>query len=127
MNFIVGEAFIKTAEKSNVNLTTDIYGNVLNFIGSIIPLILDSIKNKYKIKLYSSEMTRFMIDVEVAVSIICNSFQFTGFNIIPNIPIFNVIYFFEIYKEGLGLKYILGVPLISKKTHEIMIFTEEVP
>lgn len=127
MKFIGGESFIVDAEKSNVNLTTAIYGNVLNSTGSIIPLILDSIKNKYELKLYSKEMTRFMIDVEDAVNLIHNSFQFTGFNIIPNIPSFNVLDLFEIYQEEFGLKFTLGVPRISEKIHEIMISKEEIP
>ncbi|MBS7231894.1 polysaccharide biosynthesis protein [Flavobacterium psychroterrae] len=127
MKFIGGESFIVDAEKSNVNLTTAIYGNVLNSTGSIIPLILDSIKNKYELKLYSPEMTRFMIDVEEAVGLIHNSFQFTGFNIIPNIPSFRVLDLFEIYKEEFGLKFSLGVPRISEKIHEIMIAKEETP
>ncbi|PBJ13846.1 polysaccharide biosynthesis protein [Flavobacterium sp. ACN6] len=127
MKFIGGESFIVDAERSNVNLTTAIYGNVLNSTGSIIPLILDSIKNKYELKLYSKEMTRFMIDVEEAVNLIHNSFEFTGFNIIPNIPSFKVLDLFEIYKEEFGLKFTIGVPRISEKIHEIMIAKEETP
>ena len=127
MKFIGGEAFIVNAEKSNVKLTTAIYGNVLNSTGSIIPLILDSIKNKYELQLYSKDMTRFMIDVDEALDLIENSFQFTGYNIIPNIRSFRVYDLFEIYKEEFGLKYSLGVPRISEKIHEIMIAKEEVP
>lgn len=127
MKFIGGEAFIVNAEDSNVNLTTAIYGNVLNSTGSIIPLILDSIKNKYEIKLYSKDMTRFMIDVEEAVTLIRNSFQFTGFNIVPNIPSFNVNDLFEIYQEEFGLKFTISKPRISEKIHEIMIAKEEIP
>lgn len=127
MKFIGGEAFIVNAEESNVNLTTAIYGNVLNSTGSIIPLILDSIKNKYPIKLYSKEMTRFMIDVEQALDLIENSFQYTGYNIIPNIPSFRVLDLFEIYQEEFGLQFTIGEPRISEKIHEIMISREEVP
>ncbi|WP_322549040.1 polysaccharide biosynthesis protein [Flavobacterium psychraquaticum] len=127
MKFIGGEAFIVNAENSNVKLTTAIYGNVLNSTGSIIPLILDSIQNKYQLKLYSPEMTRFMIDVEEAVTLIKNAFEFTGFNIIPNIPSFKVKDLFEIYQEEFGLKYTEGIPRISEKIHEIMISREEVP
>ncbi|WP_298156745.1 polysaccharide biosynthesis protein [Flavobacterium sp.] len=126
MKFIGGEAFIVNAEQSEVNLTTAIYGNVLNSTGSIIPLIQDSLKNKYELKLYSPQMTRFMIDVEEAVALIENSFNFTGFNIIPNIPSFNVSHLFEIYQEEFGLQYSIGAPRISEKIHEVMIAREEV-
>lgn len=127
MKFIGGEAFIVNAEESNVRLTTAIYGNVLNSTGSIIPLILNSIKNDYALKLYSPEMTRFMIDVEDALDLIENSFEHTGFNIIPNLPSFKVLDLFEIYKETFGLKYTIGKPRISEKIHEIMIAREEIP
>lgn len=127
MKFIGGEAFIVNAEESNVRLTTAIYGNVLNSTGSIIPLILDSITNNYEIKLYSPEMTRFMIDVEEAIDLIDNSFNFSGYNVIPNITSFKVLDLFEIYKTEFGLKYSLGKPRISEKIHEIMIAKEEIP
>ena len=127
MKFIGGEAFIVNAEESNVRLTTAIYGNVLNSTGSIIPLILDSIKNDYELKLYSKDMTRFMIDVDEAINLIKNSFNFTGYNIIPNIPSFKVSDLFEIYREEFGRKYSLGKPRISEKIHEIMIAKEEIP
>jgi UDP-glucose 4-epimerase len=127
MKFIGGEAFIVNAEESNVNLTTAIYGNVLNSTGSIIPLILDSIENKYELKLYSKDMTRFMIDVEEAIELIKSSFNHTGYNIIPNISSFKISDLFEIYKEEFGLKYSIGKPRISEKIHEIMIAKEEVP
>jgi UDP-glucose 4-epimerase len=127
MKFIGGEAFIVNAEESNVNLTTAIYGNVLNSTGSIIPLILDSIKNNYELKLYSKDMTRFMIDVDEAIGLIKNAFNFTGFNLIPNIASFKVSDLFEIYKQEFGLKYTIGKPRISEKIHEIMIAKEEIP
>ena len=47
MKFIAGESFIVNAERSNVKLSSAIYGNVLNSTGSIIPLIWDSINNNY--------------------------------------------------------------------------------
>lgn len=127
MKFIGGEAFIVNAEESNVNLTTAIYGNVLNSTGSIIPLILDSINNNYELKLYSKDMTRFMIDAAEAIELIKNSFNHTGYNIIPNISSFKVSDLFEIYEEEFGLKYSIGKPRISEKIHEIMIAKEEVP
>ena len=70
MKFIAGESFIVNAEKSNVKLSSAIYGNVLNSTGSIIPLIWDSIDKGYTLTLYSEEMTRFMIDIEDAMDLI---------------------------------------------------------
>ena len=127
MKFIAGEAFIVDAEKSNVRLSTAIYGNVLNSTGSIIPLIWDAIRKKYKLKLYSPQMTRFMIDIEQAIDLIEYSLQVTGYNIIPNLKSFKVQDLFEIYKEKFGLEYELGEPRISEKLHEVIISKEEVP
>ena len=70
MKFIAGESFIVNAEKSNVKLSSAIYGNVLNSTGSIIPLIWDSINRNYPLTLYSEEMTRFMIDIEEAIDLV---------------------------------------------------------
>jgi len=127
MKFVAGESFIVNAEKSNVRLSTAVYGNVLNSTGSIIPLIWDAIKKGYKLKLYSPQMTRFMIDIEQAIDLIEYGLQVTGYNIIPNLKSFKVQDLFEIYKEEFGLEYELGEPRISEKLHEMMISKEEVP
>ncbi len=127
MKFTAGELFIVNSEKSPVNLSCAIYGNVLNSTGSIIPLIWDSIINKYELTLFSKEMTRFMLDVDEAVDVIEKSFKYNGFNVIPNIKSFKVSDLFEIYSSEFGMKYKVGKPRISEKLHEIMISEEEIP
>lgn len=127
MKFVAGEAFIVNAEKSKVKLSTAVYGNVLNSTGSVIPLIWDAIKKNYTLKLYSPQMTRFMIDIEQAIDLIEYGLQVTGYNIIPNLKSFKVQDLFEIYSEEFGLKYELGEPRISEKLHEMMISKEEIP
>lgn len=126
MKFVAGESFIVNAEKSNVRLSTAIYGNVLNSTGSIIPLIWDAIKNNYELTLYSEDMTRFMIDIEDAIKLIEISLDVSGYNVIPNLESFKVVDLFNIYRDRFGLKYKLGFPRISEKIHEIMISKEEV-
>lgn len=125
MKFVAGEAFIVNAEKSNVRLSTAIYGNVLNSTGSIIPLIWDAIHKKYKLKLYSRDMTRFMIDIEHAIDLIETALKVSGYNVIPNIKSFKVSDLFEIYSEKFGLQYDIGQPRISEKIHEMMFSKEE--
>lgn len=127
MKFVAGEAFIVNAEKSNVKLSTAIYGNVLNSTGSIIPLMWDAIKKGYKLTLYSPEMTRFMIDIEQAIDLIEAGLQETGYNVIPNLKAFKVKDLFEIYAEKFGLEYRIGTPRISEKLHEMMVSKEERP
>lgn len=125
MKFVAGEAFIVNAEKSNVRLSSAIYGNVLNSTGSVIPLIWDAIRKNYSLKLYSSDMTRFMITVDEAMDLIEHALSLTGVNVIPNIPALRIIDLFEIYKEKFGLRYEIGVPRISEKIHEMMFSLEE--
>ena len=127
MKFIAGESFIVNSDKSNVKLSSAIYGNVLNSTGSIIPLIWDSINKGYELTLYSEKMTRFMIDIEDAMDLIEKGLKVDGFNVIPNLRSFLVKDLFEIYSDKFGLKYKLGVPRVSEKIHEIMISKEEAP
>jgi UDP-glucose 4-epimerase len=127
MKFVAGESFIVNAESSNTKLSCAVYGNVMNSTGSIIPLIWDSIKRGYELILYSSEMTRFMVDIEEAIDLIERGLAVTGYNVIPNLQSFRVKDLFEIYSEKFGLKYRIGEPRISEKLHEMMISSEEVP
>lgn len=125
MKFIAGESFIVNADKNNVRLSAAIYGNVLNSTGSIIPLIWNAIENNYALKLYSSEMTRFMITVDQAIDLIEEGLKVNGYNVIPNVKSFKILDLFELYKELFGLKYTVDVPRISEKIHEIMVSNEE--
>lgn len=125
MKFVAGESFIVNSERSNVMLSNAIYGNVFNSTGSIIPLIWDAIYKKYRLKLYSTEMTRFMIDVNKAIDLIESGLQTTGYNLIPNIKSFRVKDLFEIYEENFGLQYDISKPRISEKLHEMMVSKEE--
>jgi UDP-glucose 4-epimerase len=127
MKFVAGEAFIVNAEISKVRLSTAIYGNVLNSTGSVIPLIWDAIKKGYKLKLYSPQMTRFMIDIEQAIDLIECGLKVSGYNVIPNLKSFKIQDLFEIFAEQYGLQYDLGQPRISEKLHEMMVSKEEVP
>lgn len=126
MKFVAGEAFIVNSEKEKTKLSSVIYGNVLNSTGSIIPLIWDSILHKYPLKLYGEEMTRFWIDVNSAIDSIELALEHSGYNIVPNLKSFRVKDLFEIYAEEFGLKWTLGTPRISEKTHEQMFSPHEI-
>jgi len=127
MKYVAGESFIVNSEKSNTNLSTAIYGNVMNSTGSIIPLIWDTIKNNRVLTLYSKEMTRFLIEIEDAINLIEEGLKVNGFNLIPNLKSFSIKDLFEIYQEEFGLKYNIGTPRVSEKLHEMMISSEETP
>jgi len=128
MKFVAGEIFIVN-NIGTTKLNTVIYGNVMNSTGSVIPLIIDSIKNKYPIELYSVEMTRFMLSVDEAINTIEISLcsDISGFNVIPKVKSFLIKDLFDIYQEKFGLKYTITSPRISEKIHEIMIAKEEIP
>lgn len=126
MKYVAGESFISNYRKSDVNLTTVIYGNVLNSTGSIIPLIWDTIKNNRTLHLYSKEMTRFIVDVEDAVKFIEKSLTYNGYNIIPVLNSIKIIDLFEIYREQFGLKYTISSPRPCEKIHEIMASGDEI-
>lgn len=125
MKFVAGESFIVNAEEEDTKLSSVIYGNVLNSTGSVIPLIWDSIENKYPLSLYSEHMTRFMITVDEAVDCIEYALKTTGHNIIPNLKSFKVKDLFELYSEKFGLQWKMGVLRISEKNHEQMIAPQE--
>lgn len=127
MKFSAGESFIVNSDQSECNLSTAIYGNVLNSTGSIIPLIWNAILNKYPLTLYHSEMTRFMITIDAAITLIEVALNMDGYNVIPKLKSFRVKDLFDIYASNFGLEYKLGTPRISEKIHEIMIAAEEMP
>lgn len=126
MKFVAGEAFIVNAEKEKTKLSSVIYGNVLNSTGSIIPLIWDSIEHKYSLSLYGEEMTRFWIDIDVAIDSIELALEHSGYNIVPNLKAFRIKDLFEIYAEEFGLKWTAGKPRISEKIHEQLFSPQEI-
>lgn len=127
MKYVAGESFISNSEKSSVNLTTVIYGNVFNSTGSIIPLIWDTIKGNRELTLFSDDMTRFFIDVDDAIDLIETSLNYDGYNVIPILNSMKIIDLFEIYKEEFGLKYKITQPRPCEKIHEIMASEDEIP
>jgi UDP-N-acetylglucosamine 4,6-dehydratase/5-epimerase len=121
MKYVAGEAFVVNSETTPTRLSSVIYGNVLNSTGSIIPLIWDSLKKNYPLKLYGENMTRFMIDINHAIDCIEYALKHDGFNIIPNLKAFRIKDLFEIYEEEFRLQWSLGDPRIGEKDHEQML------
>ena len=127
MKFVAGESFIVNSNRVATRLSTAVYGNVLNSTGSVIPLIWDAINRNYSLTLFSSEMTRFMIDINDAMDLVDKALAVDGFNVIPTIKSFLIKDLFEVFHDNFGLTYTLGQPRISEKLHEIMVAQEEVP
>lgn len=125
MKFVAGEAFIVNSNLYSTKLSSVVYGNVLNSTGSVIPLIWDAIRKGYELNLYSTTMTRFIIDIERAVDIVDYALTVDGYNVIPKLDSMLIIDLFEIYRKRFGLKYKITVPRLSEKIHETMISLEE--
>ena len=123
MKFVAGEGFI--AGKSKCKLTSAIYGNVMGSTGSIIPLILESIKKGRILSLYGTDMTRFLLSVDDAIDLVMKSVNYEGCNIVPVAKSFKVLDLFEIYKQHFGLQYEVAFPRVGEKIHEIMASEEE--
>lgn len=126
MKYVAGEAFIANVDSTGPKLSSVIYGNVANSTGSIIPMIWNSINKNIPLQLFSTEMTRFIIDIDQAISLIENGLNYNGFNILPNIKSIRILDLFEIYKEKFGLQYTISEPRSGEKIHEIMASNEEV-
>jgi UDP-N-acetylglucosamine 4,6-dehydratase len=127
MKFVAGESFIVNSDQSKTNLSTAIYGNVINSTGSIIPLIWDAINNNYQLTLYSELMTRFILLPHEAVDVIEFALSKNGYNVIPKAKSILIKDLFDIFSQRFGLKYINGSPRVSEKIHEIMVSQEESP
>jgi UDP-glucose 4-epimerase len=125
MKYVAGESFISGS--SNVLLSTAIYGNIVNSTGSILPLIWNSLNNNIPITLYNTEMTRFLLTIDEAISLIEKSLKYTNVNIIPVAKSFLILDLFEIFKENYGLQFNVSTPRSGEKIHEIMASSEEIP
>ena len=126
MKYVAGESFISNSNKSDVRLSTAVYGNVLNSTGSIIPLMWHSIKEGFSLSLYGEEMTRFFINVENAIDLIEIGLKNDGYNVIPILHSMKVSDLFEIFKDEFGLQYSVSQPRSCEKIHEIMASQDEV-
>lgn len=124
MKFVAGEGFI--SGHSSCNLTTLVYGNVMNSTGSVIPLIWKFIENNMTMNLYGEDMTRFLLDVTDAVSLVDKSFKYSGCNVVPKAISFKIKDLFEIYAELFNLKFLISKPRVSEKIHESMASQEEI-
>jgi len=126
MKYVAGESFISNADRSDVRLSTVIYGNVANSTGSIIPLLWKSIEHNFKLQLYGDDMTRFIIDEVKAIDLIEHSLDYSGYNVLPKAESFKISDLFKIFNEEFGALYNVIGPRPGEKIHEIMASSEEI-
>ena len=128
LKYFAGEQFIlknNYEREISTNLSTIIYGNVLNSTGSIIPMIWKSINSNTELTLFSIEMTRFIIDVDEAIDLIFKGMSYDQVSIIPKSKSLKILDLFEIFKEKFNLKFNIGYPRIGEKIHEVLVTKEE--
>ena len=128
LKYFAGEQFIYKNNHErycNTNLSTMIYGNVLNSTGSIIPMIWKSINSNTELTLFSKEMTRFIIDVDEAIDLIFKGISYDQVSVIPKSKSLKILDLFEIFRENFNLKFNIGYPRIGEKIHEVLVSKEE--
>jgi len=107
------------------------YGNVLESTGSIIPIIMNKIKNNEELPLTDKRMTRFFITGDQAVELIFNAIKFGvgGEVFVPKLDAFKIVELLEVLKEH--YKYNKPIKEIGirpgEKIHELMINEIEAP
>ena len=127
MKFTASESFISNNKNVSTRLVSVVYGNVVNSTGSIIPLIWEYIKNERTLSLFGEDMTRFLLTIDDAMTLIYKSLMFNNVNVVPDATSFQIRDLFDIYKEQFGLRYDITVPRPNEKIHELMIAPEEMP
>jgi|TARA_B110000259_G_scaffold187836_1_gene243556 UDP-N-acetylglucosamine 4,6-dehydratase len=101
------------------------YGNVMGSRGSVIPFFVDIKKNNKKIPVTSKEMTRFMVTLNQAVSLVEFSLKASigGEIFIKKIPSINIMDIVKAIDPDLNIEVIGLRP--GEKIHEQMITTDD--
>ena len=119
--------FSKGAAKTVFSIVR--YGNVLESTGSLIPTIINKIKNNSDLFLTDPRMTRFFITKEQAIDLIFNALDsgVGGEIFVPKINSFKVVDVLELLKENYGSQRKIRVVGIrpGEKIHELMINKDE--
>ena len=102
------------------------YGNVLNSRGSLIPLILDSIKKKNKyFPITDTRMTRFFMSLEDSVKFTIKSIDYMrgGEIFIPKLPSLRIVDLVKYFDNKIKFKIIGKKP--GEKIHETLFSNDE--
>lgn len=124
---LAGESFISSNENVETKLSTAIYGNIANSTGSIIPLMWDSMKRGRVIPCFGEEMTRFLLTIENAITLIERGLECRDVNVIPQAKSFRIKDLLDIYAQEFGLRYNVSQPRENEKIHELMASSEHMP
>ncbi len=105
------------------------YGNVAASRGSMIPLFQEQIRSSGPVTITSKDMTRFILTLDVATSIVMDAIGSAnpGDIFVPDLPAINILELVKamIGKRKINIKFIGLRP--GEKIHEILISEEEIP
>jgi FlaA1/EpsC-like NDP-sugar epimerase len=104
------------------------YGNVLASRGSVIPLFLDQIRKGGPVTITTPEMTRFLLSLEDAVTLVIDAIQAAapGEIWVPHVQSSLVINIAKALMGDRDIKIIFTGIRPGEKVHEIMISEEEI-
>lgn len=118
------------AEKYKTKVLCARYGNVVGSSGSVIPLFIKKIKNKQKITITNSKMTRFSMTMKDAVDFIISSTEESiGCEVfVPKLRAYNIMDLKDALIESLGeTEYEITKIRPGEKMHETLINKYEIP
>ena len=101
------------------------YGNVMGSRGSVIPLFMDSVANQRNLYITDPRMTRFMIDLSDAVSLVVHALEDSlgGEIYVKKIPSMNIMDILAAIDDN--TKYDVSGIRPGEKIHEQMIGVED--
>jgi len=125
--FVTANNFLNK-EKCQTRFIALRYGNVLGSSGSVVPKIIEQIKNNKKITITDPQMTRFSITMDEALDFILKATELgQGSEIfVPKLKAYSIIDLIEALQEMFGKteQEIIGVRP-GEKLHESLINREE--
>jgi len=71
----VAQSFARNYSESNTKISITRYGNVMMSRGSVIPLLVNQMRNKQAISITNPEMTRFMMSLRDSVDLVNHAFK----------------------------------------------------
>lgn len=103
------------------------YGNILASRGSLIPLYHQFLTDNLPLSVTSTEMTRFLMNLDEAVNLIFKAahLAFPGETFIPDVASGKIIDIAEIFSELTGAEIKITGIRPGEKIHEILVSDEE--
>jgi len=105
------------------------YGNVVASRGSVIPLFQEQIRSGGPVTITSKEMTRYMLTVDMANTVIADAIRFAeaGDIYVPEMPSASTLGLVEVMigDRKIDIKVVGVRP--GEKIHEILVSEEEIP